>query len=53
MDAPLMHLYNVLVHESGQHGEGRARLGHDGDGHGRAHAVLPLLDLEGGTKIGS
>ena len=35
----------VLVHEAGQHGEGRARLGHDGDGHRRAHAVLSLLDL--------
>mmetsp|Transcript_9934 Transcript_9934/g.17038 ORF Transcript_9934/g.17038 Transcript_9934/m.17038 type:complete len:221 (-) Transcript_9934:402-1064(-) len=36
----------VLVHERGEHGEGRARLRHDGDGHRCAHAVLPLLHLQ-------
>ena len=36
----------VLVHETGQDGEGRARLGHDGDRDRGAHAVLTLLDLE-------
>eukprot|EP00962_Isochrysis_galbana_P056214 scaffold28112_cov112-Isochrysis_galbana.AAC.2 len=36
----------VLVEQTGQHGEGRARLGHDGDGDGGADAVLPLLHLE-------
>ena len=36
----------VLVHERRQHGEGRAGLGDDGDGHGGAHAVLALLHLQ-------
>jgi len=36
----------VLVHERGQHGEGRAGLRHDCDGHGGAHAVLALLHLQ-------
>ena len=31
---------------AGQHSEGRAGLGHDGDCDCRAHAVLPLLHLE-------
>mmetsp|Transcript_11483 Transcript_11483/g.22235 ORF Transcript_11483/g.22235 Transcript_11483/m.22235 type:complete len:601 (-) Transcript_11483:2097-3899(-) len=36
----------VLVEQSGEHSEGRARLGDDGDGDGGADAVLPLLHLE-------
>ena len=37
--------YPELVHEGRHHREGGARLGHDGDGHGSAHAVLALLNL--------
>mmetsp|Transcript_11071 Transcript_11071/g.44852 ORF Transcript_11071/g.44852 Transcript_11071/m.44852 type:complete len:373 (+) Transcript_11071:170-1288(+) len=36
----------VLVHERGEHGERRARLGDDADRDSRADAVLALLDLE-------
>ena len=36
----------ILIHEGRQNGEGRAGLSHDRNGHGGAHAVLPLLDLE-------
>ena len=36
----------VLVHDARNHSEGRARLRDDGDGHGGAHPVLPVLDLE-------
>ena len=36
----------VLVHERGQHGEGGAGLSHNGNGDGRAHAVLALLHLQ-------
>lgn len=36
----------VFIHERGQHGERRAGLCHDGDGHGGADSVLALLDLQ-------
>ncbi len=36
----------VLVHERGQDGEGRARLGDDADGHGRVDARLALLHAQ-------
>lgn len=36
----------VLVHESGEHGERRTGLSHDGDGHGGTHSVLTLLNLQ-------
>eukprot|EP00053_Salpingoeca_punica_P017422 m.167819 g.167819 ORF g.167819 m.167819 type:complete len:1096 (+) comp17202_c1_seq2:150-3437(+) len=36
----------VLVHERRQNSEGRARLGHNGNGDGGADTVLPLLHLE-------
>jgi hypothetical protein len=37
---------SVLVHKSGQNGEGTAGLSYDGDSDSGAHAVLALLDLE-------
>ena len=43
LDVELRHA--VLVHEAGQHGEGGARLGDDGDGDRGADSVLALLDL--------
>ena len=45
-DSPILHIklwQPVLVHEAGQHGKGGAGLCHDGDGHGIANPVLPLL----------
>ena len=36
----------ILIHEGWQHCEGRAGLGHNGDGNSCAHPVLPLLNLE-------
>lgn len=36
----------VLVHQSRKHGERRACLCNDGDRHGSAHSILPLLHLE-------
>ena len=36
----------VLIHERWEDSEGRARLGHNGDGHGSAHPILTILDLE-------
>jgi hypothetical protein len=38
--------YPVLVHEAGEDSEGGAGLGHNGDGDGGAHSVLPLLHLQ-------